>query len=135
MCSVDTEKWMYKVLKRVGTFMLIDFTWLFFRAKDCTTAIYMLKKIVVDFRAEWLINFGFTALFGSSYELLTVMIPLLIIVFLDGMKYYGVDVKKLIFDQQIVFRWIIYGMILLAILYWGRYGTGYEQTQFIYFQF
>lgn len=132
---INTEKWMFKFFQRAVTFILIDFTWLFFRAANCKTALLMLKKIVSDFRIEWLINFDFTSVFNSSYELMTVLIPLFVIMVVDIIKYFGKDVKVLIFDQQIVFRWIIYGTILLTILYWGLYGTGYEQTQFIYFQF
>ena len=83
----------------------------------------------------WFINFEFVYAFESAYVLMTVMIPLFIIIALDVIKYYGKDVKAAIFSQQIVFRWTIYAAIMLAILYWGFYGTGYEQTQFIYFQF
>ena len=133
--SIDKEKWMYRVFQRIITFILIDFTWLFFRAPGFTTALYILKKIVNDFRLAWFINFEFDSAFGSAYMLMTVMIPLFIIVALDVIKYYGKDIKAAIFSQQIVFRWAIYVAIMLTILYWGRYGTGYEQTQFIYFQF
>lgn len=133
--SVNRGKWMYKVFQRVITFVLIDFTWLFFRADDFGTALHILKRIVGDFRLAWFINFDFVSAFGSSYVLMTVIIPLFIIIALDIIKYYGKDIKTAIFSQQIVFRWIIYAAIMLAILYWGLYGTGYEQTQFIYFQF
>lgn len=133
--SIDKGRWMYKVFQRIITFILIDFTWLFFRAPSCTTALYILGKIVNDFRLAWLINFEFISAFESAYALMTVMVPLFIIVALDVIKYYGKDIKAAIFSQQIVFRWVIYATIVLAILYWGLYGTGYEQTQFIYFQF
>ena len=126
---------MYKLLRRLITFVLIDFTWLFFRAPDLSTALLILEKIKNDFRLAWLINFDFVGLFSSSYVLMTTLIPLLIIIVVDTLKYYGKDIKAAIFGQQIVFRWIIYIGIMLSILYWGFYGTGYEQTQFIYFQF
>ena len=100
-----------------------------------STALLILEKIKNDFRLAWLINFDFVGLFSSSYVLMTTLIPLLIIIVVDTLKYYGKDIKAAIFGQQIVFRWIIYIGIMLSILYWGFYGTGYEQTQFIYFQF
>lgn len=131
---IDKGKWMYKVFQRIITFILIDFTWLFFRAPKLTTALHILKKILNDFRLAWLINFDFVSAFESSYVLMTVMIPLFIIITLDVIKYYGKDIKAAIFSQQIAFRWVIYAAIMLVILYWGLYGTGYEQTQFIYFQ-
>lgn len=133
--SVNKQAFMYKLVSRIITFALIDFTWLFFRATDFRTALHMLRKIQKDFRPEWLLNFDFVSAFSSPYVLMTVMIPLLIVMILDVLKYCGKDIKASIFSQQIVFRWMIYAGIMLAILYWGLYGTGYEQTQFIYFQF
>lgn len=133
--SVDRGAFMYRALQRIVTFVLIDFTWLFFRAASFRTALQMLKRIKNDFRLAWFIDFGFVGAFSSSYVLMTVMVPLLIIMAIDILKYCGKDIKAAIFRQQIVFRWIIYAGIMLALLYWGLYGTGYEQTQFIYFQF
>ena len=133
--SIKTGKFMYKVFQRILTFILIDFAWLFFRAPSFRIALDMLVKIKNDFNIAWLINFDFTSIFSSSYVLMIVMIPLLVVIIIDILLYYGKDIKTIIFNQQIVFRWMIYLGIMLAILYWGRYGTGYEQTQFIYFQF
>lgn len=133
--SIHTEMFMYKVFQRIATFILIDFTWLFFRSQQLKTALYILGKIKADFRLEWLLNFEFVNAFESPYALMVTMIPLIVIMALDVLQYYGRDIKAAIFRQQIVFRWGIYMGIMLAILYWGLYGTGYEQTQFIYFQF
>ena len=133
--SIDKGKWMYKAFQRIVTFILIDFTWLFFRSPDFVMALRILKRIICDFRLEWFINFDFVDTFESAYALMTVIIPLFIIIAVDVIKYFGKDIKAAIFNQQIVFRWVIYAAIMLAILYWGHYGSEYEQTQFIYFQF
>ena len=133
--SIDKERWVYKVFQRIITFILIDLTWLFFRVPSFTAAVNILEKIVGDFRLEWYINFKFVTAFDSAYTLMTVMTSLFIIIALDVIKYNGKDIKAAIFSQQIVFRWVIYAVIMLAILYWGLYGTEHEQTQFIYFQF
>lgn len=133
--KLDTEAFMYKLAKRLITFVLIDFTWLFFRAVNLQSAVYMLKEIVSDFRPVWFLNFEFASFFASRYELMATMVPLLIIIAIDVIKHGGKDIKAAIFRQQLIFRWIIYSLIMLSILYWGLYGTGYEQTQFIYFQF
>ena len=133
--KINTNMFAYRVLQRLITFILIDFTWLFFRAPNLTSAIQMLRLIGSDFRLEWFINFEFLSIFDSSYTLMIVMIPLLIMSAIDVIKYWGKDIKDIIFNQQVIFRWMIYAGIIIGILYWGRYGTGYEQTQFIYFQF
>lgn len=133
--SIDENTFMYKLFRRIAAFIVIDFTWLFFRAESLGNALNILVKIKNDFRIAWLINFNFVDVFEDSYKLMVVIISLFIIIAIDILKYYRKDIKAAIFKQQIVFRWIIYIGILLAILYWGLYGTYNEQTQFIYFQF
>ncbi|MBO4331487.1 MAG: MBOAT family protein [Oscillospiraceae bacterium] len=126
--SINTDAFMYKAFQRAATFVLISFTWLFFRADDLAAAFHMLEMIAEDFRLAWLFNFGFVDVFGSPYALMTVLIPLIAVIVTDVMNYHGKDVKAAIFRQQTVFRWIIYAVIMLAILYWGLYGADYEQT-------
>lgn len=133
--SINENTFMYKLFRRIATFVVIDFTWLFFRAENLGSALHILGKIKNDFRIAWLVNFNFVDIFDDSYKLMVVIISLFIIIAIDVLKYYRKDIKAAIFKQQIFFRWIIYIGILLVILYWGLYGTYYEQTQFIYFQF
>ena len=132
---IDTNSISYRFFCRIITFVLVDFTWLFFRAPNLKTAIKILKKIVVDFRPAWFIGLEYTEAFSDSANMMLVFVPLIVMAVIDIIRYYKIDIKAIIFRQQIVFRWIIYAMIMLAILYWGNYGTDYEQTEFIYFQF
>lgn len=88
-----------------------------------------------DFRIEWFLNFEFVDAFTDTYTLMVVCVSIFIVIFVDVAKYLGKNVREIIFKQQIFFRWTIYVLILLMILYWGGYGADYEQTQFIYFQF
>lgn len=83
----------------------------------------------------WFFSEGFPAMFGSTANFMVITFSLLILFAVDFLKYKGIDVRAVIFRQQIVFRWLIYWLMLLVILFWGAYGTGYEQKQFIYFQF
>lgn len=123
------------VLQRMITFILIDITWIFFRATSFRTALHILEKIIVDFNIAWMINFGFVNTFKDSYTLAVVMTSIFIVLMVDIAKYYGKDIKAFIFEQRLLSRWIIYAGILLVILFWGNYGTGHGQADFIYFQF
>ena len=133
--SINENQFAYKIFQRIVAFALVDYAWLFFRANNLRTALHMTKMMIRDFRPAWLIGFEFVGAFNSAYLLMTIVVSLFVIFTIDILKYIGKDVKAIIFRQQIIFRWIIYAAIMLAILYWGLYGTGYEQTQFIYFQF
>ena len=133
---LKTDLFIQNVLQRMITFILIDITWIFFRASSFRGALHILKKIMDDFNIAWLINFGYVSLFSKDiYTMAVIMTSILIILMVDIAKYYRVDIKGFIFQQRLLSRWVIYAGILLMILYWGNYGTGHKQTQFIYFQF
>lgn len=130
------DLFVHNVIQRIITFILIDITWIFFRASSFRGALHILKKILDDFNIAWLINFGYVSLFGKdTYTMSVIMTAILIVLMVDIAKYNGVDIKEFIFQQGLLSRWVIYAGILLMILYWGNYGVGHKQTQFIYFQF
>lgn len=133
---LKTDLFIHNVIQRIITFIMIDITWIFFRASSFRGALHILKKIIDDFNIAWLVNFGYVSLFTKDvYTMAVIMTSILIVLMVDIAKYYGVDIKGFIFQQRLLSRWIIYAGILLMILYWGNYGAGHKQTQFIYFQF
>lgn len=133
--NIQDSKLAYKFACRVMTFAVIDVTWLFFRANSFRSGIDILLKIVEEFRLEWFLMGGYENVFTSVQSFMIVVLSIAIVGVMDVFQYYGKNIKILLFEQQVFFRWTVYLSILMLILYWGRYGTGYEQTQFIYFQF
>lgn len=133
--KIKEQKMMWKCFRTIMTFLLVDMTWLFFRADSLGQGCRILKRFVLEFRPMWFFSEGFPAMFGSTANFMVITFSLLILFAVDFLKYKGIDVRAVIFRQQIVFRWLIYWLMLLVILFWGAYGTGYEQKQFIYFQF
>ena len=47
----------------------------------------------------------------------------------------GIKIRETLAKQNLVFRWIIYWIAIFGILTFGVYGSGYDASQFIYFQF
>lgn len=125
----------HHLFQRFLTFFLVDFSWLFFRAATFRNSLYILKKIFLDFRLEWFLNMEFYYLFKSSNSMMIIFTSLLLLLFVDSLKYHGKDIKTIIFRQPIIFRWLFYWIFFMVIIYWGLFGAEYEQTQFIYFQF
>lgn len=120
----------------ITTFALIDFTWLFFRADSLGRAFAMLYKICTEFKIRSLLREDvWWHLFTNLIAMITICISLLILFLIDFLRAKGISVKQCILNQQLIFRWLIYFMIILAIIFEGGYGKGFEQTQFIYFQF
>lgn len=134
LLHIDTTSGGFQILSRVGTFVLVDFAWLFFRV-GIGEAIYIAKKILFDFQLSHLFSEGLWIVFGSYQMVVTILVSLLILGIIDYLWLKGIDWRKLVLQQQILYRWAIYVAFVVIIIMWGFYGVGYEQTKFIYFQF
>lgn len=133
--GIVTNNFVFRTLSRISTFIVIDLCWIFFNAHSLGVGISIIQKIVCDFRVKYFFTEEFWGSFGTIENFAIMMITLLIVFIVDIAKEHGIDIKTKIFEQQIIVRWALYMMMILVILFWGVYGEGYVQTQFIYFQF
>lgn len=132
---IDTDAFLWKCFCGLISFILIDITWLFFRAPGTQEAITIFIKICCDFRLKYFFSDNFYLLFGSTKAFAMIIISCIIVFIIDILRRKKIDIIMKILNQQIIYRWIIYFAVIFIILLWGAYGSGYEQTQFIYFQF
>lgn len=132
---IDTNAKLWRCLKKIVTFFFIDISWLFFRAEGIQQAISILKKIYYDFKPWYLFSDDFYNIFGSIKTFAVILFSLLTVISIDLLHNRGISIKKFILNQQIIYRWGIYIAIIITIIFFGAYGSGYEQAQFIYFQF
>lgn len=135
LLKIDTRSFVWKCFCGFVTFILIDISWLFFRASGMRQSVYILEKIWNDLNIFYFFSDGFYCIFGSAKKLAIVVCSFLIMIFIDVLRKRQFDLKDYILKQQIIFRWVIYFLTILIIMLWGTYGSDYGQTQFIYFQF
>ena len=122
-------------LKMLGTFLIVDFAWLFFRADSVKHALGLIKKIFVEFEVLSLLDREMAITMGLEIEEIVVLvIALLILVLVDFTK----DVfsyREKIVKSPLVVRWIVFYVAIFVIIIFGHYGPGFEAGQFIYAQF
>lgn len=126
------------LLKTIITFALVDFSWIFFRAKT----IHESKEILKGLR-ELLHSFNINVLFdGSIYELgvqknefIYVLIAIMVLLIVDIFKYRKVDVTTAVLKSNVVIRYLVLLVLFWAVIMTGIYGVEYDASQFIYFQF
>ncbi|MBO5208778.1 MAG: MBOAT family protein [Lachnospiraceae bacterium] len=122
------------VCKCLGTFLLICFAWLFFRAGDMSDALVLLRNMCC-FNWEILVN-GELFTLGISKEFFTVLIISIgILGCVDYLKYQKKDVVDILVQKKWWVQGIVIVMLVYAILVFGCYGVEYDTNQFIYFQF
>jgi D-alanyl-lipoteichoic acid acyltransferase DltB (MBOAT superfamily) len=124
-------------LKVVTVFLLVSFTWIFFRASSMTDALYITSHLFSRF-GDFVTALHSTAQF-HAYILMGTPIASFIIALLGiatleiTESYYrkGVDVAAVLARTHTA-RLVLYGCIATFIL---LFGTFYGAEQFIYFQF
>ena len=111
------------------TFILVDLTWIFFRADTIQHAFDIIESIFHMNDPVLLANGALYDLGLSKPNFIVLVISLLLLLLADVCKYRGVKVRNVILNLNI----IIVG--ILGILIFGIWGSGYSETNFIYFQF
>lgn len=133
--QINPKSLSHRLLKVITTFLLVDFSWLFFRAENIGQALSIIKSI---FRTHnpWILMDGSLYNLGLSQKSFQIMIlSLAILLFADVMKYKGICVRKVILEQDWWFRWLVIAGSVLMISLVGIWGVGYDASSFIYFQF
>jgi alginate O-acetyltransferase complex protein AlgI len=128
-------------LSVIWTFLLVSFTWIFFRADSVNEALFIVKKILVFFYdlftillsgsfhrlKEVMIGEGFGIPYGDLM-ILAFSIPFLF--FVEFLAKKG-NILSIISTKPVYIRWSIYYLLLFIIGYFGVF----SENQFIYAQF
>lgn len=132
---IDVNAFSHKVLRMLTTFVLVDISWIFFRA-TFRQGFAILKSIFGFANGVWFTwgdNLSAMGLTAETRNLLAVSLGIMFIA--DICKYKGIKVIDWICKQGIWFRWLIYYAAIFGVLVFGVYGPGFDASQFIYFQF
>jgi len=111
------------LLRMFSTFHLVVFSWIFFRAKDLTTAIYIIKKIFTEFQLNLnIIKKSIIPFTGDQTSLDAGLIMLALLI------YFFILEKN--FKRNALSPLTMATLIILIFIF-GEWG----QNTFIYFQF
>jgi D-alanyl-lipoteichoic acid acyltransferase DltB (MBOAT superfamily) len=113
------------IISVITTFILICFSWIFFRANNTHDAIYIIKSIAT--------NPGTLYIPGGDDVIAPVysVIAIFILFVVEMKKEYLNDLFTLSKNKYTFIRWSYYSAIIFFILYIGVF----DSSQFIYFQF
>lgn len=126
---------LHRVWKVAVTFVLVDFSWLFFRADSVQDAFSMLRSVTNMQNISALWNGGLFTLGLNQYHFLFLLLAIALLWISDLLKYKNVDMFEKIERQHVAVRYLVYLCLFCAVVLFGIYGVDYEASQFIYFQF
>lgn len=125
----------HKLAHVLGTFILVDFAWVFFRARRLKEAFSIIKSIFT-------VNNPYVLFDGSIYKcgldvanFWLAIICIGILLFADICKYRNIRIRNVIIEQDYWCRWLIIACSVCIILLLGKWGPSFDKASFIYFQF
>lgn len=133
--QVDVNAFSHRLLRMLTTFVLVDISWIFFRA-TFMQGVEILKRIFGLAEGAWFTwgnNLEAMGLTTQTRNLLVVSLGILLLA--DICKYRGIKMIDWLCKQGIWLRWLVYYAAIFGILIFGVYGPGFDASQFIYFQF
>lgn len=117
--------------KRLICFLLVCFTWIFFRADGLKDALMLFSRMTVltPSTSIFLIE-------NVTYiDWLIIIVSLLIVFTVDFLHEKQISIRIQIYKQELWFRWLIYFCAFWVIVLLGIYGSEYTTSQFIYTKF
>ncbi len=132
---ISRKFFLLRFVQMIITFALIDFSWIFFRANTVGDSFAMISSL---FNAE---NFNIfkdggiymCGLGEKDFKLMLICILILLVA--DTFKHFGISVRYYIQKVPYIVRALALIIAICFILVFGIWGSGYDATNFIYFQF
>lgn len=133
--SLNRDSIAHKAAHIIGTFILVDLSWVFFRADSIGNAIGIIKSML-GANNPWVIFDGSIYECGLDEKNFRFMLfAIVILLFADFCKVKGIKIREVILKQDYWFRYVFIAFAIWFILVFGKYGPAYDAANFIYFQF
>ncbi|MBR4070986.1 MAG: MBOAT family protein [Clostridia bacterium] len=126
---INRESVIYKNLQRLITFVLVNISWVVFRADELPMAITVLKQAF---------TFSGGAKLVSVMDFWDIVVLAAAIAVLFFVSYYhnkGYHIRDEISKTALPVRWLIYLLAFYVVLIFGIYGPGFSSASFIYMNF
>ena len=135
MLHLNRDSLGHKIIHIIGTFVLIDFSWIFFRANGLIDAFAIIKSIITV-NNPWVLFDGSIYNCGLDIKNFRLMLCCIgILLFADFCKYRNIVIRNVIIKQDYWFKCVFIAAAVLFLLTFGKYGPAYDAGKFIYFQF
>lgn len=132
---LNRESLGHRLLHIAVTFLLVDFSWIFFRANQLRDAFYIIRQMIT-IKNPWILfddSLYQCGLDGKNFRFMLLCLGVLL--FADFCKYKRIQIRKILMAQDFWFRCMVIVFSTCIILTFGIWGPGYNEADFIYFQF
>lgn len=133
---INRQNIVYRVFQSIKMTCFVFVGELFFRAPSIKVGFKMLGKIFTSFNLHNTLKTNQLFILGLDIKDYLIIIVALIVIFIIGiLKEKNYNLRTEISQKNIVIRWSIYYLLILAIIIFGAYGPGYIPVDPIYADF
>ena len=123
------------LFKRLVTFFLVTFAWVFFRADSLKHAFLYLSRMFGCPDHGYFVTDEFYAVFESGWEPVILMAGLVILLVVDLIRKKGSMIDEFLTGRPMLLRMAVLLCLVFMIVRFGAYGDDIYSQPFIYFQF
>lgn len=128
--KIRKEVFSYRLFQMLRTTFLVLIGMTIFRSHSLIDAINMLKAVVTKSSGINVLNLGL-----SMSSFIVLIVATVIFFFVGLAKEKNINVNEKLNEQNLIFRWLVYFVMISIVLVFGIYGIGYDASSFIYGQF
>lgn len=135
LLKVNEQSFSHHLLKGLVTFVLVDFSWIFFRANNVQQAFVIIQSMVTKYNPWVLVSGGLYRCGLDQKNFNLMLFALVILGITDFCKKRNVVIRQFLMKQDQWFRWCVFALSIFFVLVFGIWGPAYDAQNFIYFQF
>lgn len=121
--KINTEVWSYKFFQAVRTILIVCFGMFLFRVDS-------FKQMGLMIHSNASASLFSLGLKKADFALL--MVGILVMLVVGVMQEFNINIRKELQKQNLLFKWLIYYIMIFSVIIFGIYGKGYDASSFIY---
>lgn len=121
--KINTEVWSYKFFQALRTILIVCFGMFLFRVDS-------FKQMGLMIHSKATASLFSLGLKKLDFALL--MVGILVMLVVGVMQEFNVNIRKELQKQNLLFKWLIYYIMIFSVIIFGIYGKGYDAASFIY---
>lgn len=129
---VDVNRFDFRCFQTLRTVFLVTIGRYFSRAQSLGQAVDMLVATFSKWNPWVFFDSSFYNMGLDRADFTVMVLSIVLLLLVDYVQERGVDIREKLSQQGIVFRWIVYFAAFILLLVFGKYGPGYDASNFIY---
>ncbi|MCI8611018.1 MAG: MBOAT family protein [Clostridiales bacterium] len=133
--KLNREGSAFRIVRILRTCILVVGGMTLFRAETVGVFGEIVYRIFTNFAPQHFYDGTLLHMCIDGWDFIAIAAGCVVVLFVSILQEKGYSLREHIAGQNIVIRWSVYLALILAVIIFGAYGSGYDQVAFIYGQF